>query len=63
MYSMQRPKLAQQPIVDQVEFFNRFPIIMNKIKSFKDFSIEILYTIFMPIQNSSIVSMLIEDTH
>ena len=35
MYSMQRPKLVVEPSVDQVEFFYKILIIINKIKLFK----------------------------
>ena len=35
MYSMQRPGLVVAPSIDQVVFFYKFSIIMNKIKVFE----------------------------
>ena len=41
MYSIQRPKLAQQTSVDQDEFFYKFSIIVSKNKSFEDLKLNI----------------------
>ena len=41
MCSMQRPKLAQQTSVDQVEFFYKFSIIVSKNKLFEGLKLNI----------------------
>ena len=38
---MQRPKLVVEPSVDQVEFFYKISLIVNKIKSFKALKLNI----------------------
>ena len=42
MYSMQRPKLAQQTSVDQVKFFFGISINMSKMKLFEGLKLDTL---------------------